>query len=149
MPRINAAVSFSMRSGLFIAQVLVRRHVVPVDERVAPLVAEDCGDLAGSFAHDTPSFVRRIGNKAAAELASVGRADDDGIATVERAIDPGHAGRQEAFAVSSAFAAPASRKIWPFGTSWPEIQRFFAVTGSDFAMNQVTRAPSEMARSGW
>src|SRR5215813_7803040 len=78
-------------------------HVVAMDQRGAPLIAQNGGDLAGLFADDTHRIGPGVGAEAAANLAPAGITDGDGVAALENAIDPRHSGGQQALARQQGF----------------------------------------------
>src|SRR6185295_827802 len=73
-------------------------HVIAMDQGGAPLVAKDGGDLAAFLADDAHGVGPSVGAEPAADLASAGVANGDGVAALECAVHARHAGWQQAFA---------------------------------------------------
>src|SRR5581483_6577624 len=90
----EAAQGRLLRPGLAPAQ----DHIVAVHQSGAAGKAEDGGDLAALLADDARRILAGVGHEAAAELAPVGAADDNGIAALEVAAHARHPGRQQALA---------------------------------------------------
>src|SRR5262245_13894810 len=67
-----------------------------MNDLIAAAVAQDLLDVARAAARDLRGLVRGIRSETARNLAAVGRKNADGVAAPERAVDGGHAGRQQA-----------------------------------------------------
>ena len=92
-------------AGKGISSAPAQRHVVAMDQVVAAAKPR----MAAISPVCLPMMRRRrprIGDQAAADLAAVGGADDDGVAALEGALHPRDAGRQQALAG----AAPSRRR---------------------------------------
>ena len=136
--------------------VMARRIAASLNRRSAPCRRDGsvhCG-LRGrrsllsrsTFLADNQFCVgTRVGNDAAADLASSGTADDHCVAAIEGPLDALTPAGSRLLPEASAFSAPASISMAPLASSVPAIQRLRAETGSVGAINQVQAAPSVSA----
>ena len=72
-------------------------EIVAVDHFRAAADAEDRHHIGRGAAFDLLGILGVIGDEAAADFMGIGTAHQDSIAAGELPVDPGHAGRQQAF----------------------------------------------------
>src|SRR5262245_263959 len=76
----------------------LQHHIVAMDQFGAAKIAENLLDFTALASDDGLGFLVVVGGEPAADFDALAVPDDDGVAALEAALDPGDAGRQETLA---------------------------------------------------